>query len=433
MRSVSARPAASVSGEAEYGDPGRVAPAGIAGRARAAAAPVGEADTAPGKTLAPPRPAASDAAMTDPRLTPLVASLPASVPFVGPEAQERARGRPFRARVGANESVFGPSPAAIEAMREAAPHAWMYGDPECHDLRAALAARHRLPPEAVVVGEGIDGLLGYLVRLTVAPGDAVVTSRGAYPTFNYHVAGNGGTLHTVPYAGDAEDPDALLGKARDTGAKLIYLANPDNPMGSWHGACRIARTIEAVPEGCLMVLDEAYAEFAPEAVAPPVDPDDPRVIRMRTFSKAYGLAGLRVGYALGHPEVIAAFDRMRNHFGVGRVAQAGALAALGDDEWLAEVGRRTAEARVALAGIAAANGLRALPSAANFVTVDCGGDGALARRVVRALAERDIFVRMPFAAPQDRCIRIGCGTGADLALVADALPDALRKARCDAG
>ena len=230
--------------------------------------------------------------MTDRRLTALAAALPASVPFVGPETQERARGRPFRARIGANEIVLGPSPRAIDAMRAAAPDAWMYGDSACLDLRTALAARiTAMPLDSIVVGEGIDGLLGYLVRLFVAPGDAVVTSAGAYPTFNYHVTGYGGAIHTVPYRDDREDPGALVAKAAETGAQLIYIANPDNPMGSWHDAGAMARMIAQVPDGSLLVLDEAYAEFAPEPTAPAPDPDDRRVIRMRTFSKAYGLAG----------------------------------------------------------------------------------------------------------------------------------------------
>ena len=107
--------------------------------------------------------------MTGPRYTALTRSLPATVPFVGPETQERLRGAHFSARLGANESVFGPSPRATEAMRKAAGDIWMYGDPESHDLRHALAVHHGIAPENIVVGEGIDGLLGYLVRLTVGP------------------------------------------------------------------------------------------------------------------------------------------------------------------------------------------------------------------------------------------------------------------------
>ena len=365
------------------------------------------------------------------RLTDLAAGLPATVPFTGPEALERARGAPFAARLGANESGFGPSPRAVAAMAEAAADAWMYGDPEAHDLRAALAARHGVPMEAVVAGEGIDGLLGVLVRLLVAPGDAVVTSAGAYPTFAYHVAGFGGTLHAVPYRGDHEDPDALAATARETGAKLCYLANPDNPMGSWHDAATVERLADALPEGCLLCLDEAYADLAPPEAIPPVRADDARMVRMRTFSKAHGLAGLRVGYALGHPDLIRAFDRVRNHFGLGRVAQAGALAALADEGWHAAVRDRIAASRDAIDEAAREAGLTPLPSAANFVAIDCGGDGAFARAVLAALSDEGVFARMPGVAPLDRCIRVSCGPEPEMAALRAALPIALARAHSD--
>lgn len=258
----------------------------------------------------------------DPRLTPLAAGLPATVPFVGPETQERRMGRPFAARLGANESVFGPSPRAIAAMAAAAAEVWKYGDPEVQDLRTAIAAHHGCAPGHIVPGEGIDGLLGLIVRLVVGPSDAVVTSAGAYPTFNFHVTGFGGVLHTVPYRDDHEDPDHLIATARAAGAELVYIANPDNPMGTWHDAATMARMVEQVPEGCLLLLDEAYVDLAPDGTAPTIDPADPRVIRFRTFSKAHGMAGLRVGYAIGPQPLIAAFDRVRNHFGLGRIAQA---------------------------------------------------------------------------------------------------------------
>lgn len=365
----------------------------------------------------------------DSRLTPLAASLPATVPFVGPEAQERARGAAFTARIGANENVFGPSPKAIAAMEAAAREAWMYADPEAHDLKAALAAHHGCGPDNIVFGDGIDGLLGLAVRLFVAPGEAVVTSAGAYPTFNYHVAGYGGVLHSVPYTADHEDPDRLIAKAREVGAKLVYIANPDNPMGTWHGAATIRDMVLAMPENCLMILDEAYVEFAPEGTAPALPFDDPRVLRMRTFSKAHGMAGIRVGYAMGAREVISAFDRVRNHFGMSRISQAGALAALGDPGWLTETRAKVAAARDRIAAIAEGHGLTALPSATNFVAIDCGADGNFARAVLKGLVERGIFVRMPFVAPQDRCIRISAGTPADLDAFAAALGPALADAR----
>lgn len=365
----------------------------------------------------------------DPRLTPLAASLPATVPFVGPEAQERARNQPFQARLGANESVFGPSPQAIEAMQRAAAEAWMYPDPENHDLRQALAEHHGLSPDHIVVDAGIDTLLGVLVRLLITSGDHVVTSAGAYPTFNYHVAGFGGTLHQVPYAGDFEDPDALIAKAKEVGAKLIYFANPDNPMGSMHDAATVERMVEKVPDGCLLVLDEAYIELAPEGSAALLSPDNESVIRMRTFSKGYGMAGARIGYAIGHSDLINSFNKVRNHFGMCRISQAGALAALNDQEWLNHIQQTVAASREDIARIAVENGLSPLSSATNFVAIDCGQDGEFARRVLAQLIDLGIFVRMPFVAPQDRCIRVSCGSTMQLKAFAEALPKALEHAR----
>ncbi|UYV36551.1 pyridoxal phosphate-dependent aminotransferase [Rhodobacteraceae bacterium D3-12] len=364
-----------------------------------------------------------------PRLTPLAQSLPATVPFVGPETQERLQGSTFRARLGANENIFGPSPKAIEALQKAASDIWMYGDPENHDLRHALAAHHGIGAENIVVGEGIDGLLGYLVRLTVGPGDTVVTSDGAYPTFNFHVAGYGGDLVKLPYLDDRENLPALIAKAGETDAKLIYFANPDNPMASCLTAAEIEAALDAIPDGTLLVLDEAYVEFAPADAVPNIAIDDPRVIRMRTFSKAYGMAGARVGYAMGHPDTILAFNKIRNHFGMNRAAQAGALAALNDQDWLAQTVENVAAARVAITRIAADNGLSALPSATNFVAIDCGADAGFAKAVLDGLVARGFFVRMPFAAPGNRCIRLSCGRPQDLALFETLLPEALVAAR----
>ena len=364
--------------------------------------------------------------MTRFRFAPIPAALPATVPFTGPETLEARRGAPFGARLGANENGFGPSPRAIEAMARAASEVWKYGDPDSHDLRHALAAHHHVRPENIMPGEGIDGLLGLLVRLMIAPGDRVVTSDGAYPTFNYHVAGFGGVLEKVPYRDDAEDPQALARAAHQTGARLVYLANPDNPMGSWHKGARINAMLDDLPPDCLLVLDEAYAEFAPADAIPAIDPEDARVIRFRTFSKAYAMAGARIGYAIGPAELIAGFDRIRNHFGINRIAQAGALAALNDQDWLDRILTEVAAARIRIGQIAQDNGLTPLPSATNFVAIDCGRDGAFARRLLAALADEGIFARMPGTAPMDRCIRVSCGPAPELAAFAEALPRALR-------
>jgi histidinol-phosphate aminotransferase len=153
------------------------------------------------------------------------------------------------------------------------------------------------------------------------------------------------------------------------------------------------------------------------------------VIRMRTFSKAHGLAGARVGYAIGPAPLIDAFNKVRNHFGISRMSQAGALAALADQDWLEKVRGQVVQARDRIARIAAENGLKALPSATNFVTVDCGDGGDFARAVLKNLLARGIFVRMPFVTPQDRCIRISAGTATDLEALAAGLPLALAAAR----
>ena len=363
-----------------------------------------------------------------PSFTPLVAGLPPTVPFVGPETLERRLGRPFAARLGANENGFGPSPRAVAAMREAAGEMWRYCDSTGHDLRHALADRHGLAVERISVGEGIDGLLGNTVRMVVAPGETVVTSAGAYPTFNYHVAGFGGRLVTVPYRDDRQDAAALAEAARAEGARMVYFCNPDNPMGAAQPSGEVSRLLAGLPEDCVLVLDEAYVEYAPDGTAPGWDLDDPRVIRFRTFSKAHGLAGLRIAWAVADPEVVAGFERIRNHFGVNRMAQVAAEASLADPGHLAWVVSRTAESRARLAEIAAANGLVPLPSATNFVAMDCGRDGAQARAVLEALEARGVFVRMPGVAPLDRCIRVSAGPEAEMEALAAALPGALAAA-----
>jgi histidinol-phosphate aminotransferase len=361
-------------------------------------------------------------------LTPHAAALPATVPFTGPEALERRTGIAFRARLGANESLFGPSPKAVAAMAAAAGEVWMYGDPESHALKHALAAHHGVTPGHIAVGPGIDGLLGLICRLVLEPGTPVVTSLGAYPTFNFHVSAQGGALTRVPYRDDHEDPEALLAAATATRARLIYLANPDNPMGSHHPARVIEDMVANLAEETLLILDEAYADLAPEGSVPVIAADHPQVIRLRTFSKGYGLAGARVGYAMTNPDLAVAFDKVRDHFGMGRVAQAGALAALADQDWLRDVQTRTVAARARLAGIAVANGLLPLPSATNFVTIDCGRDGDFARLVLAELGARGVFIRMPGVAPLDRCIRISLGDDLALDVLEDTLPRALEAA-----
>lgn len=367
--------------------------------------------------------------MIEPPLTALINAIPASVPFVGPEQMERARGRPFQARLGANENGFGPSPRAISAMREAAADAWKYADPTSHELIAAIARLHGVTPANVVIGEGIDGLLGLTVHMAVERGGPVVTSDGAYPTFNFHVDCHGGALLKVPYRADREDILALLDKAREAKAAILYLANPDNPMGSWWPAADVEALVAKLPPATLLCLDEAYIDTLESAEHPKIDVENPQVLRYRTLSKAYGLAGARIGYALGPKRLIAEFEKVRNHYGINLVGQIGALAAIEDQAYLREVTAKIARARDKIADIARAHGLTPLPSRANFVTIDCGRDGAYAKAILTGLLDRDIFVRKPSVTLLDRTIRVSTGPDAALDLFGRALAAALVEAQ----
>jgi histidinol-phosphate aminotransferase len=357
-----------------------------------------------------------------PRLpTGLVRALPATVPFVAPEALERRRGRRLKVRVGANENAFGLSPVAMAAMRASLEQAAWYCDPESHDLRHELAREHGTTPDHVVVGSGIDDLLGLVVRTFLDRGEVAVTSLGAYPTFNYHVAGHGGTLHTVPYRDDRRnDLEALLDASRRLDARLLYLANPDNPTGTWRRAEDVLELLDHLPDRCLLVLDEAYLDFALPGTTPIVEAEDPRLIRLRTFSKAHGMAGLRIGYGLAASATVAAFDKVRLHFGVNRVAQIGALASLGDRAFLEGVVAEVAQGRREYEELARGLDLATLPSATNFVAVDLGV-AELSRTVVESLLEMDVFVRRPTAPGLDRYVRVTVGTRQERGDFAEAL------------
>lgn len=360
--------------------------------------------------------------------TDLINGLPAEVPFVGPESQERSLGFNFKARIGANESVFGPSEKALEAMRESLEvDIWKYGDPENFELKRAIAKKMNSSIENIVVGEGIDALLGYLVRLIIEPGVKVISSKGAYPTFNYHVRGAGGELILVPFKNDYEDLETLVDVALKQSAKIIYLSNPDNPMGTAISGRKIEEIIKEIPEDCILCLDEAYADFSTEDFIPRIDAENPRVVRLRTFSKAYGLAGARIGFAVGEKEFIKNFDKIRNHFGVNRVAQVGALAALRDQNHLMKIINLVNNAKQRIRKLSLDCGLITIDSQANFVAVDCGRDGPYASKVMQNLIKRRVFVRMPSVEPLNRCIRITVGEDRALDYLKEQLPFALKE------
>lgn len=355
----------------------------------------------------------------------IVKNLPATTPFVGPETLERQSGKKFRARIGANESAFGLSPLALDAMRDAIIQSHYYADPESHELRQALAEKHRVDIDEICVDAGIDSLLGLTVRMLLEPSEKVVTSHGAYPTLNYHVAGFGANLITVPYKNCHEDPDALIKASAEHGAKLVYLSNPDNPMGTWHNEATVTDMIKRIPDNCVLALDEAYIEFAENAIAPAIDASNPQVIRYRTFSKAYGMAGQRIGYVIAHKELITGFNKIRNHFGVNRIAQLGALASLKDSTFLTGVRATVSQARARVVDLAHSLQLTALPSSTNFVAVNLGSS-EVAKQMIAELNKRRIFMRMPGVEPLNQYIRVGLGTATEHQVFAEAFSDLLQ-------
>jgi histidinol-phosphate aminotransferase len=362
----------------------------------------------------------------------VVAGLDAANPFVGPEALERATGARFRVRLGANESAFGMSPRARAAAAAALDRLSWYGDPENHDLRADLAAYHGVGGDQVLVGAGIDDLLGLVVRAFATGGGRAVMPHGSYATFAYHAATFGVPLDTVPYgADDHVDLHALAAQARASesarqqaasrndrsGATVVYLANPDNPSGTWQPEAAVRGFLAELPANCIVAHDEAYVDYAPTAPARELLSGDARVVTMRTFSKAHGMAGARVAYAVGDARVCAGLDRLRLQFGVSRIAQEAARASLADQAFVAAVARQVAAGREAYYQIGRSLGLPTVPSATNFVCFDLGSRQR-AEAVMAALIGRGVFVRKPPAPPLDRCIRLSVGTEAECAIVA---------------
>jgi histidinol-phosphate aminotransferase len=331
-------------------------------------------------------------------------------PFIGPEQLMRETGRLSLVRLGANESAFGPSPRAVAAMSAELDRLWWYGDPESYELREALARKHGVDVEEVLVGAGIDDLMGLVVRAFVAPGGAALTTRGSYPTYNYHVHGYGGRLVTANYRPDGRlDLDALVEAAVRERASVVYLCNPDNPSGTFIEKDAVQRFFAAIPHDAVLLLDEAYADFIDEAALLPMQLED-RLIRMRTFSKAYGLAGARIGYAIGSARVLGILQKIRLQYGVNRNAQVGALASLGDEPFRRSVVEEVAKARADYIALARELGLGAIESYTNFVCIDLGNAERATRVMNDLLTRHGVWIRKPGLPPLDRFVRVSAGT-----------------------
>jgi histidinol-phosphate aminotransferase len=336
-------------------------------------------------------------------------------------------------KMASNENPFGPSPKAVEAIRAAVASANFYPDNDCAELRQALAERHQLTPEQVLVTDGSTALLDHIARTLLVPGLNAVTSERSFIVYPIVTQAAGGRLIQVPMREHAFDLDAVL-TAIDGNTRIVYLANPNNPTGTMFDAAATDRFLDRVPEHVLVVLDEAYCDFATHfAAAHGIDYSHSldyvrqarKVIVLRTFSKAHGLAGLRVGYGFGPPALLQALARVRPAFSVSGVAEAGALAAFGDTAHVQRAVDNNAIEAPRLAQELSALGLHPIPTCASFLYLDVGEESvAFARR----MQAEGIIVRALSAWGAPNAIRVTVGAPEHNRMFLAALKKALQQA-----
>ena len=321
--------------------------------------------------------------------------------------------------MGSNENPYGPSAKAKEAVLGVIHDSFRYPDPLGADLKRALAAKHGVDPASILLGNGSHELLMQFAQVFAGPGVDVVASQFGFAVYAIAAQAAGATLRAAPCNADdhvmprGHDLDAIAAAVTDA-TRLVYLANPNNPTGTWYAADAFAAFMARIPANVVVVVDEAYAEFvdAPEwASALTLQAMYPNLIVARTFSKAYALAGLRVGYAIAHPGLIAVIERVRESFNVNSAGLAAGEAALGDDEHLAWVIARNAEQREALASALRARGLTVFPSQTNFLLTQFAapGDNARVAKIEAALCELGIVLRPMTGYGLGHCLRITVG------------------------
>ncbi len=336
------------------------------------------------------------------RLTPYVPGKPV-------EEVKRELGIEDVIKLASNENPLGPSPAALEAMRQALLNVAQYPEGSCYELRQALAKHLDVDPEMLIFGAGADEVIHYIGIALLDEGDEIVQ---AHPSFvQYCTAATLMDCPTrlVPLKNWTHDLEAMLAEVNDK-TKLFFISNPNNPTGTIVGADEVEAVLDKLPERCILVLDEAYYEYV----------DDPgytrsiewvkagrNVIALRTFSKAYGLAGLRIGYGIGPKHLIELLERVRLPFNVNSVAQAGALASLADPEQVRRTRELNRRAKEYIYAELDKMGLPYTPTQANFVWIDVQRD---CKEVFNQLLRRGVIVRTGdiFGAPTH--IRVTTGT-----------------------
>ena len=322
---------------------------------------------------------------------------------------ERELGIEGSIKLASNEAPLGPSRRAVEAIFREAEDLNRYPDGSCYYLREALAAKLGVSPEALCFGAGSDELLELLVKTFLGPGDEVVYAWPSFAMYPIVTTGMGGT--PVPVALDAEyraDVGALL-DAVTPRTRLLFLANPNNPTGTSIGSDDFERLVDGLPAHVILVADEAYREYVRRTDFPSSVEriaTRPTLVVLRTLSKIYGLAGLRVGYAIADSELVGYLQRARHPFNVSSLAQSAALAALGDDEHVERVRQVTHEGLVQLEKGFRELGLACVPSDANFLLVEVANE---AQSVYQALLERGVITRPLGAFGLSRHLRVTAG------------------------
>jgi len=328
-----------------------------------------------------------------------------------------AAGEANLVELGSNENPYGPSPDARAAILDQLHALHRYPDPLGADLKRALAGKHGVDVPQILLGNGSHELLMQLAQVFAGADDEVVFSRYGFAVFALATQAAGATMRIVPALPD-DHPTMPLGHDLDAIAasitertKLVYLANPNNPTGTWFGRAAFADFMAKVPAHVIVVMDEAYAELADAqadaATALPLLGSYSNLALTRTFSKAYGLAGLRVGYLIGAPGLVAVMERLRESFNVNGPALAACEAALGDTAHLEWARERNAEQRVALGEAFERRGLHAMPSQTNFVLVRFGPETV---RIEAELTKRGVVLRPMGGYGLPEYLRVTVGT-----------------------
>jgi histidinol-phosphate aminotransferase len=332
------------------------------------------------------------------------------------------------AELGSNENPLGPSPRALKAMRTALAETFRYPDPRGMLLKRALAGHLGVDVARIALGNGSHELLMLLAQCFADAKHSIVFSQFGFAVFPIATAASGARAIRVqalplshrgaPYG---HDLDAMANAIR-ANTRIVYLANPNNPTGTWFDDAALAAFLEKVPRNVLVVVDEAYHEYAEApglTTAFTFADKHPNLIVTRTFSKAYGMAGLRVGYLVAHPDVVAVLERLRESFNVNNVALAGAAAALADKPWLAKARAFNRAEREWLREELLERGYRCLPSQTNFLLCVLSRD---ATKLERHLFERGVIVRPMGGYGLPRALRISVGSRAENRRLLRALP-----------